>query len=549
MPILLSIGYSSCHWCHVMERESFEDGDTAKFMNEHFVPVKVDREERPDVDAIYMEAVQGMTGQGGWPLTAFCDPDGVPFYGGTYFPPEPRHGMPSFPMLMEAVAESWGSQRERIRGSAENIRAQLQAVGRIEPSEEAADPGRARRDGPPAADGGRHGERRLRRGAQVPARLGDRAAAGARRDARFPLARSTRWPRAESTTRWAAASRATRWTRVWLVPHFEKMLYDNALLARAYLHGFQALGHERWRTVCERTLDWALREMRGPEGGFYSALDADSEGEEGRFYVWSRSELEAALGAAGLEDEAAPIIEHWGATDGGELRGPQHPAPARGRRRRRAARPRAGPGGPLRAPLGARVARPRRQAHPLLERADDRRAGRCRGRAGPCGLPRRGDPRRRVRPRPDARRRGPAASHLEGGRGQAERLPRGPRVPDRGAARPVRGDLRRPLVRRRARDRRHDDRALRRLRARRVLHHLTRPRGAHRPPQGRRGPPDPVRQLVRRPRPAAALGANGRAGVRAPGDLGLQAPRTCSPRATRTRSPTCCGRSTSTSPP
>ena len=248
MPILLSIGYSSCHWCHVMERESFEDGETAEFMNEHFVPVKVDREERPDVDAIYMEAVQGMTGQGGWPLTAFCDPDGVPFYGGTYFPPEPRHGMPSFTMLMEAVAESWGSQRERIRGSAENISAQLQAVGRIEPSEEAVTQDGLDGSGPPAADGGRHGERRLRRGAQVPARLGDRAAAGARRDGGSRLARSTRWPRAASTTRWAADSRATPWTRVWLVPHFEKMLYDNALLARAYLHGFQALGHERWRT-------------------------------------------------------------------------------------------------------------------------------------------------------------------------------------------------------------------------------------------------------------------------------------------------------------
>src|SRR5688500_2164969 len=134
-PILLSIGYSACHWCHVMERESFEDADTAQFMNEHFIPVKVDREERPDLDSIYMEAVQGITGHGGWPLTAFLDPDGVPFYGGTYFPPEPRQGMPSFRMLMEAVAESWASQRERIRDSAERIREQLGAVGRLEPSD------------------------------------------------------------------------------------------------------------------------------------------------------------------------------------------------------------------------------------------------------------------------------------------------------------------------------------------------------------------------------------------------------------------------------
>src|SRR5215216_882411 len=135
-PLLLSIGYSACHWCHVMERESFEDPDTAAFMNDHFVPIKVDREERPDVDAIYMEAVQGMTGHGGWPLTAFIDPDGVPFYGGTYFPPEPRHGMPSFRMVLEAVFESWSTQRERIRASTARIREQLGAIGRIEPSKE-----------------------------------------------------------------------------------------------------------------------------------------------------------------------------------------------------------------------------------------------------------------------------------------------------------------------------------------------------------------------------------------------------------------------------
>src|SRR5689334_6932736 len=138
-PILLSIGYSSCHWCHVMERESFEDAGTAAYMNEHFVPVKVDREERPDVDAIYMEAVQGMTGQGGWPLTAFCDPGGVPFYGGTYFPPEPAHGMPSFRMVLEAVATSWETERERIAEAAERIREQLGAVARIELSADEPD--------------------------------------------------------------------------------------------------------------------------------------------------------------------------------------------------------------------------------------------------------------------------------------------------------------------------------------------------------------------------------------------------------------------------
>src|SRR5688572_25641377 len=139
-PILLSIGYSACHWCHVMERESFEDGDTAQFMNEHFIPVKVDREERPDLDSIYMEAVQGITGHGGWPLTAFLDSDGVPFYGGTYFPPEPRQGMPSFRMVMEAIVQSWAQQREQIRAAAPRVRQQLSAIGRMQPSTELLDP-------------------------------------------------------------------------------------------------------------------------------------------------------------------------------------------------------------------------------------------------------------------------------------------------------------------------------------------------------------------------------------------------------------------------
>ncbi len=160
-PILLSIGYSACHWCHVMERESFEDAETAAYMNEHFVSIKVDREERPDLDSIYMEAVQGMTGHGGWPLTAFLDPEGVPFYGGTYFPPEPRQGMPSFRMVLEAVVESWSTQRERIRASAARIREQLGAIGRHRAVRRAAQRGARRRGRRPAADDGRHAPRRV----------------------------------------------------------------------------------------------------------------------------------------------------------------------------------------------------------------------------------------------------------------------------------------------------------------------------------------------------------------------------------------------------
>ena len=320
-PILLSIGYSSCHWCHVMERESFEDRETAALMNELFVSVKVDREERPDVDAIYMEAVQGMTGQGGWPLTAFLDPEGVPFYGGTYFPPEPRQGMPSLRMVMEAVAESWQSRRDEIAAAAERIREQLAAVGRIEPEEgeptedllaaavgqlrAAADMQRGGFGGAPKFPPASALELLLTRGASdvVEVTLDAMAHGGIYDQLGGGFARYSV-------------------DAVWLVPHFEKMLYDNALLARAYLHGWQELGHERWRRVCTETLDWALREMRGPEGGFYSALDADSEGEEGRFYVWSESEMRDALGGAGIAgDEVEGVLAHWGVSASGNFEG------------------------------------------------------------------------------------------------------------------------------------------------------------------------------------------------------------------------------------
>ena len=319
-PILLSVGYSACHWCHVMERESFEDAETARFMNEHFVPIKVDREERPDVDSIYMEAVQGMTGHGGWPLTAFLDTEGVPFYGGTYFPPTQRQEMPSFRMVMEAVVQSWGTQREQIREAAGRIRTQLGHVGRIEPS----------------AD-------QLTRGVVEGAVSALRVAAdmehgGFGSAPKFPPASALELmltvgePGPVETTLNAIAAGGindhvgggfARYSvdAIWLVPHFEKMLYDNALLARAYLHGYQALGDERWRETAERTLDWALREMRGPEGGFFSALDADSEGEEGLFYVWTPDQIREVLAGAGLGDTAEELIAYYGVTDAGNFEG------------------------------------------------------------------------------------------------------------------------------------------------------------------------------------------------------------------------------------
>jgi uncharacterized protein len=320
-PILLSIGYSACHWCHVMERESFEDAETATYMNEHFVPIKVDREERPDVDDIYMEAVQGMTGHGGWPLTVFLDSEGVPFYGGTYFPPEPRQGMPSFRQVLEATAGAYEKQREELREASARIRDSLAAVGRVEQSQEPLD------------------QSVLERATSVLQSHFDRANGGFGGAPKFPPAIALEFLLARGVTEPVALTLDkmmhggiydqlgggfARYSvdANWLVPHFEKMLYDNALLARTYLHGWQVTGTERWLRVCEETLDWALREMRGPEGGFYSALDADSEGEEGKFYVWEEDEMREVLGEAGLGAEGIErVLGHWGVSAAGNFEG------------------------------------------------------------------------------------------------------------------------------------------------------------------------------------------------------------------------------------
>jgi uncharacterized protein YyaL (SSP411 family) len=323
-PILLSVGYSACHWCHVMERESFEDPETAAYMNEHFVNVKVDRFERPDVDAIYMEAVQAMSGQGGWPMTVFLDPDGVPFYGGTYFPPDESRGMPSFRMVMEAVVDAFERKRDEIRERAGETRSRLGAVGAIEPAAEppeaalleqaverllaAADRERGGFGGAPKFPPASALELLMARGA---------GAAGDTSRARETVERTLDAMMAGGIYDQLGGGFARYSVDAgWLVPHFEKMLYDNALLARAYLHGWQAFGHERYRRVAEETLDWMLREMRGPEGGFLSALDADSEGEEGRFYVWTPAQLEEVLGEA-----AAMVAAHYGVSERGNFEG------------------------------------------------------------------------------------------------------------------------------------------------------------------------------------------------------------------------------------
>jgi uncharacterized protein len=299
-PILVSIGYAACHWCHVMERECFENPAIAALMNERFVCIKVDREERPDVDAIYMDAVQAMTGRGGWPLNAFLTPEGAPFWAGTYFPPEPRQGMPSWPQVLIALGDAWQEQRAEIEETGRRILPRLAGAAAMAPAEGDFDP--ALLDGAVvglrAGYDGEHGgfhrgapkfppasviEFLLRRGEREMALHTMRAMAGGAMYDQI----------GGGFARYSVDAR-------WQIPHFEKMLYDNALLARAYLHGFQVSGEPLFARVVVETLDWALRDLRQEEGGFASSLDADSEGVEGKFYVWTPDEMRAVAGDAAV---------------------------------------------------------------------------------------------------------------------------------------------------------------------------------------------------------------------------------------------------------
>ncbi len=322
-PVLVSIGYSACHWCHVMEHESFEDEKTAAIMNEHFVNIKVDMEERPDVDQIYMNFVQLITGRGGWPMNVFLTPDKRPFFGGTYFPPAPRHGMASWPQILASIAEAFREKREEIENSADKIVSELRRLSVVEPAA-----------GGLALD-------MLDQAYSSFLRTFDTVNGGFGGAPKFPPAMSLEFllryhkrtgeDQALAIVEYTLTKMANggiydqlgggfhRYTvdAIWLVPHFEKMLYDNAQLVRVYLHAFQVTGNEFYKRVAIDTLEYIKREMLDPSGGFYSTQDADSEGEEGKFFVWTPDEIASLLG----EKEADLFCEYYDVTQDGNFEG------------------------------------------------------------------------------------------------------------------------------------------------------------------------------------------------------------------------------------
>jgi uncharacterized protein YyaL (SSP411 family) len=327
-PIFLSIGYSACHWCHVMAHESFEDAQVAAILNEHFISIKVDREERPDLDRIYMNAVQAMTGSGGWPMSVFLTPEGQPFYGGTYFPPTPRYGMPSFTQMLTAVADGWQNRRQELVESGQRLVVALEQQSAI---------GGSVRDLRPTED---LKPATVESAFQSLLKRFDRVHGGWGDAPKFPqpmalefLLRYHHVTGAPQALRMVsqtleAMARGGMYDQLgggfhrysvddhWLVPHFEKMLYDNAQLARVYLHAWQVTVEPFYRTITEEILDYVVREMTDPVGGFYSTQDADSEGEEGKFFVWMLDEIRDLLSA-----EADAFIAAYGVTERGNFEG------------------------------------------------------------------------------------------------------------------------------------------------------------------------------------------------------------------------------------
>jgi uncharacterized protein len=326
-PVLLSVGYSACHWCHVMAHESFENEATAALMNANYVNIKVDREERPDIDGVYMTAVQALTGQGGWPMTVFMTPDGKPFYAGTYFPPDDGYGRPGFPRVLESIAAKWRAERSEILNSAESITAHLQKAAQRTPTLQGA----------LTLDLADHAAETFRENF-------DSAWGGFGMAPKFPSAGNLEFLLAHSqrTGDGELLEAATLTLRRmatggmydqlgggfarysvderWLVPHFEKMLYDNAQLVRVYLHAWQVTREPLFERVARETLEYLEREMLDVEGGFYAAQDADSEGIEGKYFVWTIAEIEALLGA-----DAALFEAYFGVTAEGNFRDPHHP--------------------------------------------------------------------------------------------------------------------------------------------------------------------------------------------------------------------------------
>lgn len=336
-PILLSIGYSACHWCHVMAHESFEDPAVAAVMNQGFVCIKVDREERPDVDAVYMEAVQAATGRGGWPMTVFLTPGGHPFMAGTYFPPVDRHGMPAFVRVLDAVSQAWLHKRVEVMASAQEMSDAIEARTRI-PLGSAAASGsidaesgllsrldrsvldRAIRSLAESFDpawGGFGPAPKFPQPAMIDLAL--RAWSANHSPATLAMATTTLGAMAAGGIRDHLGGGFARYSTDarWLVPHFEKMLYDQAGLLRVYIHAWQATGEPEWLDIATEIVSYVQSDLRHPDGGLYSAEDADSEGEEGRFYLWSPDEVEKVLGP----ERAKAAMEFWGVTPEGNFEG------------------------------------------------------------------------------------------------------------------------------------------------------------------------------------------------------------------------------------